>query len=341
MKMRFGIGALAVALLPALGIPAHGEGTLVVYLPSAPIESAARLGEAVTDLGTYLNQQVPGLGLNVRPFRKAEDARAFVQSAASEVALVLSEGPFLLDLPGSFGAVPACRVVRSGNETQRKLVIVPVASPARSLADLRGKSLSLAYGGGEGSARFLARVIFDGQIVPESWFATTVPEPDEFTAAANALYGRADAALVSDDNPLVAAQIGKGLRAVYTSPAVTLPVISFRTGALRPDQQSAVEAALLAVSRRPEGKKILEGLRIDGFARIGAGSGRMERSGLLTLPADERRLPEVVTSLGADWKMPALPKPDGKQVPFALGLPLPDLSSVVLPANAPTAKAAP
>jgi len=189
---------LGALLLVSAAARVQAESTLVVYLPATPVESAGRLGEAVTDLGTYLSAQVPGLSLSVRPFRKGEDALAYVSSAGNEVALVLSDSSFLMDLPAAFAPTPCSRALRGGKDTVRKIVVVPAADEAvKSLADLRGHSLSLVGASGETSQRYLGRVVFDGQISPETWFGKLVPEVDEFTATANVLFGRSDAALVA------------------------------------------------------------------------------------------------------------------------------------------------
>src|SRR5439155_843454 len=112
--------------------------------------------------------------------------------------------------------------------------VVAAGGEARvsSLADLKGRSLALALSGGEQATRFLARAVFDGELTPETWFGKLVSETDELTAVADVLYGRADAALVSDDNPLFVSHLGKELKVVYTSPALSLPVVAYRASAL-------------------------------------------------------------------------------------------------------------
>jgi ABC-type phosphate/phosphonate transport system substrate-binding protein len=320
---------LAVLLATALGTASAAAGTMVVYLPSAPVESASRLGEAMGDLGDYLTRRVPGLSVTVRPFKRGEDATAYLQSSGADVSLVLCDSSFLLELPSGFAVVPSYRVVRGGKEVQRKLVVVAAASDAQSLADLKGKSLSLA--GMALDSRYLGRVVFDGEMAPSTWFGSFVAEPDELASAADVAFGRADAALVSEDNPLVVSRLSaKQLRVVYTSPAVSLPVLAVRPGALPPGQMAALESALDALGRAPGEKKILDGLRMDGFARVKEGAGRYDRAGLLSLPGDERRQPEVVTANARDLGLAPLPGPQGGKVPFLLGFTLPELPMPVL-----------
>ncbi len=51
---------------------------MVVHLPEAPIESMSRLAEGVTALATYLQGAVPDLTLEVKAFRKSDDAIQFL-----------------------------------------------------------------------------------------------------------------------------------------------------------------------------------------------------------------------------------------------------------------------
>jgi len=326
--MKRALAAAIVFASPVIAAsPARAaSSTFVVYLPATPVESASRIGEAVTELGAYLSRRVPGLDLEVRPFRKGDDAIAHLSAAGAEMSLLLAEGSFLLDVPSGFEIVPAYRVIRGGRETHRKLVVVASSSPSlRSLADLRGKTLSLAGGAGPGTVPFLGKVVLEGTVSPESWFGKLAVEVDEITAAANVLYGRADAALVSEDNPLVATHLGKELRALYTSPPLSLPVLAYRAGALSADQRAALEDAVDEVGRRPEGKKIVDGLRIEGFGRVKDGAGRLDRAGLLSLPGAEARAPEVAIASVRDLVLPPLPGPDAGKVPFLLGFTLPEL----------------
>jgi hypothetical protein len=96
--------------------------------------------------------------------------------------------------------------------------VVPVKSSAKSLADLKGKTISAAEGLGDGGVGVTARV------------------PDDLTALANALYGKTDAALVNEMNPLLA-QHTRELRVVHTTGGA-LPVYAF--GAMPADERTAL-----------------------------------------------------------------------------------------------------
>ena len=316
-------GALALLFLLLIASTAAAQDrTMVVYLPSTPTESASRVAAGITQLATYLSERT-GMRIEAKAFRRAEDAAAYLAASPAETALVLADQAFLLDLPPGFDIVPSFRFVRAGRETRRKIVVVRSNDRATSLAGLRGRALASAIGSGRGSSAYLARVVFGGEIDPQRWFSRIVHEPDDFTAATNVMFGRVDAALVSDDNPLVVSNLGKQLKEVYASRAVSLPVVAIRSS-LSDTQRTAIEQALNALPRAADGATIMAGLAIDRFQRIGEGSGPMERAGLLRLPSGATRALEIaMPAVTIDVPRLAPVAPD--QIPYFLGVELLDL----------------
>lgn len=324
---------LLIALIPA---PATAQDrTMVVYLPSTPTESASRVAAGVTQLAALLSERA-GIRIDAKAFRRAEDAAAYLSSSSAEAALVLADQAFLLDLPAGFDVVPSYRFVRGGRETRRKIVVVRTRDRATSLAGLRGRALATASGSGRGSDAYLARVIFGGEIDPQNWFSRIVHEADDFTATTNVLFGRVDAALVSDDNPLVMSNLGKELREVYASRPVSLPMIAVRTSL--PDQQRAAIEQALATLQRAADSQILAGLAIDRLQRIPEGNAPNERAGLLKLPSGVTRALEIAMP-GVSVDPPRLTPLAPDQVPYLLGIELLDLP-IPLPPIEPGAKAA-
>lgn len=307
-------------LVPALS--AAQERTMVVYLPSTPIESANRVAAGIEQLAAYLSERT-GMRIEAKAFRRAEDAAAYVASAPAEAALVVAEQSFLLDLPSGFDVVPSFRFVRGGREARRKIIVVRANDRATSLAGLRGRALAMSMGSGRGASAYLSRVIFGGEIDAQRWFSRIVQEPDDFTAATNVMFGRIDAALVSDDNPVVVANLGKDLREVYGSRAVSLPVVAIRNS-LTEAQRSAIEQALASIQRADNSQTILAGLAIERLQRISEGTGAMERAGLLKLPSGSMRALEIsfpVVAIDPPRLAPLAPD----QLPYFLGVELLDL----------------
>ena len=319
--------AAAVLLLQSWQAFAQGASSsqtarsaaVVVYLPAVPVESANRLAGAITDLGNYLGRQMSGLTLDVRAFRRAEDVAGFLQESGNEIALLVSDAALVHDLPPSVRILPLYRFTRDGRETVRKIIVV--RDPAvKSIRELRGKRLAVAYGSGRGASAFLAQAVFGGEIAPDKWFGALVHESDDLSATASVLFDRADAALVSEGNPLVASHLGKDLHQVFTSAPISLPLIAIREGALNEVQQSAVRRALADMSANAEGQKILANLGLDGLRTIS----EADRLAVLRLPSPPERTLEiaipVLLSLAPGLLSPI--KPD--QLPYVVGLPIID-----------------
>lgn len=276
------------------GAKAEAE-TLLVHLPSVPIESSSRLANAVTSFADYLNAHIQGLSLEVKMFRRWEDAYAFYQSDPNAVTAILSESSFLLDLPRDDGFVPGWRFARNGDEFYRRLVIVRAEDEsANNLSDLRGKHLTFVKTTGEQSVAFLGRSVFGGEVAPDEWFSGLEPVTDDFTAVAAVVHGQVDAALVADHNPLLRADLGPKLKEVYTSPRQSNPVFSIRSSAFDGQRETALAATLSDIAETPEGASMLSELLIDGFRPIRAA----DRQALVALPSASRKRLQVALPTG-------------------------------------------
>ena len=167
--------------------------TVVIFLPDE-----RKLAESMPAV-------LGGLPIPLQPelFRRADDARAFIATNRERIGIVIANEEFL-----SNGFAPRYQFSRDGRRTYRRVVIVPAASSAKTLADLRGKTVSAVEALGDAGVPVTAHVI------------------DDLTAAANVLYGRTDAALVSEANPLLADR-AKDLRVIHTTPPLPLPVVAF------------------------------------------------------------------------------------------------------------------
>lgn len=304
-----------------LAAPGAAQDQLLVHLPSAPVEAASNLAEAMTDLAGYLSEKVPGTELEVRLFRRWSDANAFFADNGESVALLLTDASFLLDRPGS-GFAPTHRLIRSGRGTYRRLVVVRADEPdLRRLVDLRGRSLVVVETAGASEPSFLERAVFEGEVAPLAWFGKLEQEVDDFSAANKVLYGQTDAALISEQNPLVAAQLGRDLRAVYTSPPLSLPVLSVRESAFDAGRRAALDRALAALGGDPRGRRVLDGLKFDGFEPLGAAEARA----VAELPRAEKKDLEVALPGAVDLGLGLAPLPAAGELPFPIAVELPDV----------------
>jgi tetratricopeptide (TPR) repeat protein len=186
--------------------------TAIVYLPDAPVENDKRLAEAMSGV-------LPGMQTEF--FRRAEDARSFFAANRARVGVVVSLPDFVSELGGEL--VPRFQFVRNGSTSYRRVVAVAASNRATP------KTLSTA--------------IPDAAV--EKNFASVVRTPDDMTAAANALYGKTDAAIVSEANPLLL----RGLRVLQNAGSDPLPVIALAP--MLAEDRTALESALRAMAAHP------------------------------------------------------------------------------------------
>jgi tetratricopeptide (TPR) repeat protein len=222
---------------PELPTTSTPRRTALVFLPDTPAESEKRLAETMSAFVTQL-------GFRPELFRRADDARAFFAANRNAIGVVISNPEFVSELSG--GLVPRFAFSREGRSTYRRVVVVPVASPVKSLSDLKGRTLSVAEGlrdtTGAGAKVILA--------------------PDDLTALANALFGRSDAALVSESNTLLAQNASK-LRVISTAGASPMPVIALAP--MPREDRDALTTALRSMSR----SSVLAPLQMSGVAELG------------------------------------------------------------------------
>lgn len=316
--------ASALSFVPTPSLAA--SGTLLVHLPSVPVESSNRLASAVTELRDYMSAQVPGLALEVKIFRRWEDADAFFRADPTSVVAVLSEASFLLDLPADASFVPHWRFYREGSETYHQVLVVRKEDQdVHAVGDLQNRSLQFVKTTGAQTFAFLNQAVFGGELSLQDWFGTLEAVPDDFSAVANVLHGQIDAALVADYNPLLRSQLGDKLQSLFTSPPLSLPVLALRSDALDAKQKTALDTALRRIDQNDQGRKLLEELGIDGLRPIASGGGPFDREALLRIPSVRKKALEIAlptTPPSAPGAAEALLPTD---ITFSLALELPDI----------------
>ncbi|HEX7680979.1 MAG TPA: tetratricopeptide repeat protein, partial [Thermoanaerobaculia bacterium] len=231
-------------------LPRH---TVVVFLPDTPAETEKKLAEAATTIVGNL-AATSSLPLKTELFRRADDARAFIAANRDSVGVVIANRELL-----TREFVPRYTFSREGRTTYERNVVVPVGSPAKSLADLRGKTISGVDALGDDGVGVTTRV------------------SDDLTALANALYGRTDAALVSESNPLLA-EHARELRVVHTTAPRPQPVIAFAP--MPAADRAALDDALRALPRTA-----LAPLQFTGIVRINAEPRIAAKREIQTVPA--------------------------------------------------------
>ena len=140
-----------------------------------------------------------------------------------------------------------------------------VKDPAlKTLADLKGKKVSSNH---FASPKYISKVAFDGKTDVEKDFvivkATAPSKPLKDVGA-----GRADAALIDDEQLAAMKEIAPDLKVIWTSPALPpTPVVAFTKNA-SPADKTAFEKALPKLCSSGKGKEVCESMFIDTFAPV-------------------------------------------------------------------------
>ena len=317
-RVRLAAVALAAGLLAATASVAGAQAILLVHLPSAPVEAANKQAEAITSLAEYLSQQLAGQPVEAKIFRRWRDANVFLAESSDSVELMLSDASFALAAPADLS--PAYRFVRRGVETyRRQLVVLSERRELEKLADLSQKRVAIVETAGEGDLEFLQREVFEGDLDPATWFADLEPTLDDFLATASVLYGQTDAALIAEYNPLLASHLGKELRVIFDSPALSLPVLSLRSSAFDPARRQALARAIADLPSDPLGQRVLGDLGIEGLRPLAGGGA------VLRLATKREKRLEIALPTGGEFApaAPALPGP--QELSYGIAVELPEI----------------
>lgn len=266
---------------PSSSQPRH---TVVVFLPDTPAETEKKLAEAATAIVGNLASSST-LPLKTELFRRAEDARTFITAHRDQVGVVIANPEFISLISREFA--PRFTFSHEGRTTYERKVVVPIRSKAKSLEDLRGKTISAVDALGDDGVPVTTRVA------------------DDLTALANALYGRTDAALVSESNPLLA-EHAKELRVVHTTAPQPQPVVAFAP--MPSTERAALDDALRSLPHAT-----LTPLQFSGIVRINAEPRVVAKREIQTVPASALGLkldPPIAVPLRVSVELPRVEIPE-------------------------------
>jgi hypothetical protein len=168
-------------------------------------------------------------------------------------------------------------------------------------------------------SRFLERGVFEGELDPSVWFSSIERVTDDFSATADVLYGQREAALVSESNPLLQANLGTALRTLFTSPELSLPVLAIREGALTVDQRRALNQALDAIDAT--NTSVMGELRMDSLrAMVPDAAERLMLGRLADRSPKEMDLVLPPRTFSLD---PPAPRPLLEALAFSIVVPIP------------------
>ncbi|HEY2749523.1 MAG TPA: PhnD/SsuA/transferrin family substrate-binding protein [Polyangia bacterium] len=148
------------------------------------------------------------------------------------------------------------------NKGHYSLVVKDAA--LKSLADLKGKKVSSNH---FASPKYVSKVGFDGKTDVEKDFvmvkASAPSKPLKDVEA-----GRADAALIDDEQLAAMKEIAPDLKVIWTSAALPpTPVVAFTKNST-PADRAAFEKALPKLCADAKGKPVCESMFIDTFAPV-------------------------------------------------------------------------
>lgn len=134
----------------------------------------------------------------------------------------------------------------------------------KTLADLKGKKVSTNHAS---SPKYLDRVAFDGKVdVEKDWTLTKTAQPSK--PIKDVAAGRADAALIDDEQLAQMKELAPDLKVIWTSPALPpTPVVAFTKNST-PADRAAFAKALPKLCEDPKGKPVCESMFIDKFAPV-------------------------------------------------------------------------
>ncbi|MEA2339545.1 MAG: hypothetical protein QOE82_3552 [Thermoanaerobaculia bacterium] len=263
---------------PTSSQPRH---TVVVFLPDTPADTEKKLAEAATAIvGSLANAS--SLPLKAELFRRAEDARTFIAANRDRVGVVIANPEFI---PRDFA--PRFVFTHDGRTTYERKVVVPARSAAKTLADLRGKTISAV------------------DVLGDEGVGVTTRVADDLTAIANALYGRTDAALVSESNPLLA-EHARDLRVIHTTAPQPMPIIAFAP--MPAADRTALDDALRALPRAT-----IAPLQFTSIVRLGGEPRVAAKREIQSIPASSLGLkldPPIAVPLRISVDLPRVEIPE-------------------------------
>jgi phosphonate transport system substrate-binding protein len=216
----------------------------------------------------YLSARVGRKIDPIDPGNYAETNR-LLESGQADFAFVCG-GPYVSG-HDRFGLELLAAPVVKGKTVYYSYLIVPVKSPARTLADLRGKSF--AFSDPQSNS---------GKLVPTAMLARLGQTPEKFFGSTTYSYGH-DRSIQAVADQIVDGAAVDSL--IWEYVAVTQPALAAKTRIidrsepfgippvvasphLAPELRKALQQALLDIHEDPKGREILKGMNIDRFVII-------------------------------------------------------------------------
>jgi len=258
-----------VELMPAADVlpgdlPGSGENELCIAV--SPMVSPGEAYGNYEGLHSYLESSL-GVGVKILHRPSYADTNNLLRFGHCSVAFVCTY-PYVLGRR-DFGLEALVVPIVGGQEVYYSYIIVPAASPARSLADIRGGVFAFTdpiSNTGRLAPRFaLARLGEE----PETFFSSTIfthSHDRSIRAVATGLVGGAGVdSLVYEAMLAEAPELGESLRIIERLGPFAMPPVAV-TPHLDPQRKQDLRRAFLEMHESPAGRRALQELGVDRFA---------------------------------------------------------------------------
>lgn len=250
-------------------LPAPDEGAVLpLRVAVAAVISPRGTVEVYQPLLDYLSQHLnrPVELVQRRTYAEVND---LVEQGQVDLAFVCTSAYILGQRDFGMQLLAAPRV--QGEVVYYSLLIVPAASPAASMADLRGRIFAFTDPMSNTGRVYPTALVHELDSTPETFFARTFftySHDDALRAVADGLAdGAAVDSLVYDFAVAREPDLGRRVRVIHRSPPFGIPPVVVAPG-MRPQLRAELQGVLLAMHQDPEGRAALQAIGVDRFVVI-------------------------------------------------------------------------
>lgn len=246
----------------------ESDGTLPLRVAVAAVVSPKGTAESYQPLLNYLGVKL-GRPVELIQRRTYAEINDLVKSGAADVAFVCTSA--YVAGHDEFGMELLAAPQVGGETVYYSLLIVPAASPAQGMADLRGKVFAFTDPMSTTGRMYPTLLVQQLGSTPDRFFTETFFTYSHDDAIRAVAEGLADGAgvdsLVYEYAVRREPALGARTRIVHRSPAFGIPPVVVGPG-VRPQTKAQLQAVLLGMADDPEGRAALQPIGVDRFVAI-------------------------------------------------------------------------
>ncbi|MFC1849022.1 PhnD/SsuA/transferrin family substrate-binding protein [candidate division CSSED10-310 bacterium] len=223
---------------------------------------------AIKPFADYIGQNV-GVDIQVHYFLRKKDLQTFISQ--HKVGIALLHPLFIIENKDRLGLIPFAGPFLGDEMTYQSTLVVRKSDGYQTIQDLKGKTFAYTAMG-DNNFDFLNRVIFDGQVIVETFFSKLIEASSPSSAVFAVLFKDADCAyltaglfeVITELNP----RINRELTRIYTSPKIRRPSMCFFRDNISPELREKIARRILDMHETPFGQQTLLPFKVDGFRPI-------------------------------------------------------------------------